>query len=266
MKLALALLGLLAAAQALPQRAPAKRLNPIRPLIVGGEEALPGERPFQILLQLDGQFLCGGSIYNEEWIVTAAHCAELASSPSRYSVVAGIHNIRVPDATSQTRTVSKNIIHPGYYDLENDIALMKLSQPLVLSRDNNTAGIPLASAGRSFSGNVTISGWGTLESGGNIIPAKLRKVTVPTVSDEECRNAYGEDDIADSMICAGLKEGGKDSCQGDSGGPLTGQIDGVDTLVGIVSWGQGCAFPNYYGVYTEVSYFEAWVRATIAAN
>lgn len=78
---------------------------------------------------------------------------------------------------------------------------------------------------------------------------------VPVVSDTDCRVSYGVTDIADHMICAGLPEGGKDACQGDSGGPLFAN----GTQYGIVSWGYGCARPDYPGVYTEVAYFVDWI-------
>merc|ERR1711976_441827 len=97
-------------------------------------------------------------------------------------------------------------------------------------------------------GTATVSGWGTLSSGGRS-PDTLYAVDVPIVSDSSCRSSYGQSDIADSMICAG--EEGKDSCQGDSGGPL---VCGISQC-GIVSWGYGCAVDGYPGVYTQLSYF-----------
>ena len=87
-------------------------------------------------------------------------------------------------------------------------------------------------------------------------------MNVPVVSDEECNVSYsGTNEIQDSMICAGLPEGGKDSCQGDSGGPF---VCGED-VSGIVSWGVGCARPGYPGVYTQTSYFVDWIMETMAA-
>ena len=83
------------------------------------------------------------------------------------------------------------------------------------------------------------------------------QVTVPVVSDDHCRDSYGQSDITDSMICAGLDQGGKDSCQGDSGGPF---MCG-NQLSGIVSWGYGCAEAGYPGVYTQTSYFIDWINA-----
>merc|ERR1712018_1073747 len=86
----------------------------------------------------------------------------------------------------------------------------------------------------------TVSGWGTTSSGGSLA-STLMKVSVPVVSDDDCRDAYGQSDITDSMICAGLEEGGKDSCQGDSGGPFICGEKGSEELIGVVSWGIGCA-------------------------
>merc|ERR1712122_27281 len=80
---------------------------------------------------------------------------------------------------------------------------------------------------------------------------------IPVVSDDDCRGSYGQDEIADSMICAGLDAGGKDSCQGDSGGPF---MCGSQ-LSGVVSWGYGCAEAGYPGVYTQTSYFISWLNS-----
>lgn len=91
---------------------------------------------------------------------------------------------------------------------------------------------------------------GTLTEGGSSLPTALYEVTVPIVSRTTCRADYGTSAITTNMICAGLTAGGKDSCQGDSGGPLVDASTRV--LIGLVSWGQGCAEPNYPGVYTRV--------------
>ena len=116
----------------------------------------------------------------------------------------------------------------------------------------------LPEQGAVFNGTAVVSGWGTLSSGGSA-PAKLHSVEVPLVDDAACEEAYGASEIdADSMICAG--EGGKDSCQGDSGGPLT--CDGeAQVHCGIVSWGYGCADPDYPGVYAETANFVDWIEA-----
>lgn len=105
--------------------------------------------------------------------------------------------------------------------------------------------------------SILFSGFGTLSSGGSLA-SKLMQVYVPIVSQASCKQAYGSS-IHDSMVCAGLQEGGKDSCQGDSGGPLVCEFNGKFFLEGVVSWGSGCASPGYYGVYARVRYLKEWV-------
>merc|ERR1719378_1154654 len=255
---------LLAGALAAPSRKPTFRrgLNKI----VGGSEVTPGELPYQLSFQ-DVSFgfafhFCGASIYNENWAVCAGHCVqgEDFDDPSYLRVVAGEHNLDKDEGNEQEIVLSKIIQHEDYsgWTISNDISLLKFSTPLVFN--DFVQPIPLAAAGHAASGDCTVSGWGTTSEGGSS-PSPLRRVEVPIVSDESCRDAYGASEIEDSMICAGLPEGGKDSCQGDSGGPFVCYDTGSAYLAGIVSWGYGCARPHYPGVYAEVAYFVDWVLA-----
>ena len=102
-----------------------------------------------------------------------------------------------------------------------------------------------------------LSGFGRLSSGGSS-PNVLMQVIVPIVSESKCRRAYGSS-IHDSMVCAGLDDGGKDSCQGDSGGPMVCEHNGKFVLEGVVSWGSGCADRGYYGVYARVRVLRKWI-------
>ena len=102
-----------------------------------------------------------------------------------------------------------------------------------------------------------------LQAGGSISNALLR-VEVPFVDAETCEDDYTGYAISDKMICAGEK--GKDSCQGDSGGPLVTYDNGEPVLVGVVSWGIGCAYEGYPGVYARVSAFVDWINSTIEKN
>lgn len=104
-------------------------------------------------------------------------------------------------------------------------------------------------------------GFGRLSSGG-ASPGSLMQVQVPVVSDAKCKRAYGSS-IHDSMVCAGLDQGGKDSCQGDSGGPMVCEQNGKFFLEGVVSWGSGCASPGKYGVYARVRYLKGWIDETM---
>jgi len=229
--------------------------------IVGGEEATPHEFPWQVSLRRksDNFHFCGGSVLNENTVISAAHCTVIWDSPEQVVVVAGDHNQAVDEGTEQTVNVAKLTVHENYQDgkaFENDIALWSLAEPLVMNE--YVAGVPLPLKGEQSEGECTVTGWGTLSAGGST-PDVLMKVDVPVVTDATCKLEYPFS-IADSMLCAG--ERGKDSCQGDSGGPLICYDSGNSGyLGGIVSWGRGCAGLWSPGVYTEVSYFLDWINA-----
>ena len=147
----------------------------------------------------------------------------------------------------------------------NDIVILKLSEKLVLSHSNGA--YPACLPDSSFAPDTTgqtcfVSGWGTLEYGGSY-PQTLQWVDVAMMTNEKCNQAYGS--ITDSMICAGYDEGGKDACQGDSGGPLVchsnpnDRKSGNAIITGVVSFGQGCAWQGWAGVYARVTAFLDWI-------
>jgi trypsin len=237
--------------------------------IVGGTDAKDGEFPFQVSLRsvaaLGLTHFCGGSIVNENFVLTAAHCCagQLALA---VHVVAGGTKLYVNEGVEQRVNVAKILAHEDYDSstITNDICLLKLSESLDLSGSEIQA-VTLPTQGQDTPAGTAavVTGWGATSEGSGLA-ANLKKVTVPVVSDAECRQSYGTSEIADSMICAGLPEGGKDSCQGDSGGPFVEEDSKAQ--IGVVSWGYGCARPDYPGVYTEVSYYVDWIEKTVSLN
>jgi len=234
--------------------------------IVGGEEADPHSIPFQVSLRqkdADDWHFCGGSVVGPNHIVTAAHCTVIWDSPAEVEVVAGEHDRSVDEGTEQRVQVSKLTVHESYgspKNYENDIAIWELAEPLEFNE--YVAPVQLPESMQASEGYCTVSGWGTLSSGGSCCPMRLMKVDVPVVEDGTCRLEYPFS-IADSMLCAG--ERGKDSCQGDSGGPMVCyNADGSSYLAGVVSWGIGCGGLFHPGVYTEVSYFTEWIAQNMA--
>jgi len=234
--------------------------------IVGGEDAGMKDAPWQVSLRnflVSISHFCGGSIIAPEWVLTAAHCLD-GLSTLQYEIMAGEHNLHLPDLHEEVRRVRAHFIHPNYTwnDKEFDIGLVRLNSALRLS--DYVQPIELYSGPSPPEGLVCeATGWGVTEEDGMFLPSILQKVSLPVVGDTLCTEEYGYL-MRENMLCAG--EEGKDSCSGDSGGPLVCPLGESSSLVlaGVTSWGQGCGRPGKPGVYTEVSYFYDWIQETIA--
>ncbi len=222
------------------------------PKIVGGVQASKGEFPFIVSLQGSGSHVCGGSLIKKNWVLTAAHCVGYFQT-----VVVGLHT-QGQTAGTEKFTTLKVIKNPDY---ESDMQSSKDYALVQLSGNSKFATIALNTAEISGDVNFVTAGWGTTSEGSGSISKNLMKVTVPFVSADACEAAY-PGSLDSSMICAGYPEGGKDSCQGDSGGPLIVGSGSNMALAGVVSWGEGCARPNKYGVYSKVNAVLDWINAT----
>ncbi|KAH7353182.1 trypsin-like cysteine/serine peptidase domain-containing protein [Pyrenochaeta sp. MPI-SDFR-AT-0127] len=223
--------------------------------IVGGVAASQGDLPFIVSVQLSGSHFCGGSLINANTVVSAAHCY-FGRTGSSWRIRAGSLN-RASGGTLST--VSSIRLHPNYNDdtSDYDIAILKLSTPVPTSSTIGYATLAASGSDPAAGTTVTVAGWGdTTESGSS--PSLLRKVDVPVVSRATCRNNYSVSSVTDRMFCAGLSAGGKDSCQGDSGGPI---VSSSKVLLGIVSWGNGCARPNQPGVYSRVGALSSFITS-----
>ncbi|XP_068615777.1 trypsin-2-like isoform X3 [Brachionichthys hirsutus] len=214
--------------------------------IVGGYECTPHGIPWQVSINI-GYHFCGGSLINDQWIISAAHCWQ------KLIAVLGDHHLWVNEGTEQYMSVDAIYWHESYdyQTLDYDVMLMKLAHPATINEYVKPVALPKACA--EPGDMCTVSGWGNVYTDEGE-PFELRCVRVPIMSNKDCEGSY-PGMITDRMVCAGYLEGGKDACQGDSGGPLVCN----DELQGIVSWGQGCAQPNYPGVYTKVCSLLPWI-------
>ncbi|XP_043085332.1 transmembrane protease serine 2 isoform X2 [Puntigrus tetrazona] len=228
--------------------------------IVGGTTVTSrGVWPWQVSLQISRRHLCGGSVITPYWIVTAAHCVHGNSDARDWTVYAG-YLTRSEMLSATGNSVSQIVMHNfDPITNENDIALMKLNRPLMIT--SNVRPVCLPNKGMYFAAprECYVTGWGALFSGGspsqNLQEAKIQLIDRTTCNSRQVYNRQ----ITDTMICAGKLEGGVDSCQGDSGGPLVTKENSLWWLVGDTSWGDGCAFRNKPGVYGNVTYFLDWI-------
>ncbi|MBT2405637.1 MULTISPECIES: serine protease [unclassified Streptomyces] len=220
--------------------------------VVGGTRAAQGEFPFMVRLSMG----CGGALYTQQIVLTAAHCVDGSGNNTTITATAGVVDLRSSSAIKVKST--KVLQAPGYNGKGKDWALIKLAKPV------NLPTLKIADTKAYDNGTFTVAGWGATREGGGQ-QRYLMKATVPFVSDASCQTSYGSDLVPSEEICAGLPEGGVDTCQGDSGGPMFRRDSANAWIqVGIVSWGEGCARPNYPGVYTEVSTFAADIKAAAA--
>ncbi|XP_027511218.1 transmembrane protease serine 5 [Corapipo altera] len=262
--------------------------------VVGGADVPPGRWPWQVSVCQGSQHRCGGSVLAREWIITAAHCVHrypqappahpavppvptalgsghtvfcvLLSSRrlqgSAWRVFAGIvtHGSLRQEAGVPVQEV---VPHPLYNhnSLDYDIALMKLRVPLNFSAAIRAVCLPPSHQDLLQGTQCWVSGWGYTTPDQAQVAGTLKEALVPLIGTRRCNSSCmypGE--LTARMLCAGYPRGQVDACQGDSGGPLVCWDGSTWRLVGIVSWGQGCAEPNHPGVYTNVAQLLPWIH------
>ncbi|XP_073834583.1 trypsin-1 [Musca autumnalis] len=235
-----------------------KSLN-VTSRIVGGQLAT-ANYPYVVSLMTDTIFgryhICGGSIINHRTVITAAHC--LASTS------ASLLKVHVGDTTKKVVDgIVYDVLHTHYHHLwtaetqDYDVGLVRIEGVLVYSPTVQPIKLATSMTKIKDGSYATVLGWGYTSAWGP--PAEqLRMAQVPIVKQSTC-NRRMDGLITKRMLCAGFKNGGVDACQMDSGGPLVYK----STLIGIVSWGVGCAERKKPGVYARVSELMPWIKQTL---
>ncbi|KAH8294384.1 hypothetical protein KR054_011787, partial [Drosophila jambulina] len=203
----------------------------------------------------NGYFICGCVLVTTNWCLTAHHCT--GDAASNYAVRCGSTQER---RRGQYRQIQKIVANKGYNPntMTHDLAMMKFKRPMKLSKCVKTVRLPAPSS-RPLPKVLTVWGWGLTSANAVNVQRYARKVKVDRLTNKQCNKDYAGTGIkiTSDMVCASRP--GKDSCSGDSGGPMTHK--GV--LVGLVSFGIGCANKNYPGVYCRVVYFIKWILSVI---
>jgi len=241
------------------------------PRIVGGNTTTIAQHPWQAALVLaEPQFqgndfqrhFCGGSLITSRIVLAAAHCVfdtdltpgqeGTKMEPNDVDVILGRTTL-TNEAQGTQHDVERVEFHPGYNPetSENDVGFLRLSTPSaqtqILLAGSNDRDLWKPGA------QTVISGWGHTSEDG-IGSTTLREAIVPMIGSSICGDpaVYGGAYVTAVMVCAGFLQGGTDSCQGDSGGPLTTPAGGPRRLVGVTSFGFGCAQPFAPGIYSRV--------------
>jgi len=235
--------------------------------IVAGKESTMHSRPYQVYLQScssAGCAMCGATLLNKRYALTAMHCVDDATN---LVVALGEHNIRQDIESHQVQGIKvERVIKRPDYDtssINNDIALLRLEKEVEFSPSVVPACLPTDKTQQYTNWEAVVSGWGTTTEGGRT--SDVLKETTQTIlssSDPVCVRGSQDNPVPSSKMC-GYKQG-TDSCQGDSGGPLVVKEDGRWTVVGVVSYGLGCARSGYAGVYARVTNYLDWINDNIA--
>ncbi|XP_017038803.1 trypsin iota [Drosophila ficusphila] len=218
--------------------------------IVGGDDQVIRNAPWQVSIQISARHECGGVIYSKEIVITAGHCLH-GKSVTLMKVRVGAQNHNYGGTLVP---VAAYKVHEQFDStfLHFDIAVLRLSTLLTFGL--STRAINLARVSPSAGSTATVTGWGNTDNGA--LAETLQKAQLQIIDRAECASlkyGYGADFVGEETICAATTDA--DACTGDSGGPLVANSQ----LVGIVSWGYECANENYPGVYADVAILRSWI-------
>jgi trypsin len=226
--------------------------------IVGGSNAPLGRFPYQVSLRTAANFhFCGGSIINNRWVLSAAHCT-IGRAQNAVRVVVGTVLL---NSGGVTHVSSRIVNHPSYNSntIANDVSVVQTAT--VIGFNSNVAAIALGST--QIGGGVTaiVTGWGGTAVTGGPAPNNLQQLTTRTLTNADCRARHTANNaqfVFDHKICT-FTQAGQGICQGDSGGPLVAN----NAVIGTVSWNIPCArgFPD---AFDRVSHFRTWILNAIA--
>ncbi|XP_076766920.1 uncharacterized protein LOC143433467 [Xylocopa sonorina] len=227
--------------------------------IIGGNNANPGQFPYQVSLRQNGRHFCGGTLVTQKHVVTAAHCIRgIVSAPYHdFTVVTGTISLK---SGGQSHRVAAAVYNPDFKptaseSFANDVAVVTLADTVRVNSYQRP--ISLTSMDPPVGAKLTLSGWGRNSNNQGTLPDILQTTTVTLLSNADCQKQIPQQPIYGGHLCA-FQRKGVGACNGDSGGPLV--YNGK--LVGIVSWVVPCA-QGYPDGYTRVTHYLNFINQHI---
>lgn len=220
--------------------------------IVNGKEVPDKKYPWMVYLEMSDGTSCTGSIINDRYIITAAHCLEDAKRVKPYHC-AGTGEVCISKLEkTKPLQVKRFFMHKGYKNKVNDIGLIELAQPFKFSQTMSPICLATQIPQRP---QLFAAGWGDISK--NRDANCLREAPLTFVQPAECQKLHRID--PKRTVCAGLNA---DTCVGDSGGPLMTKQNGKVSQVGVTSWGPtDCSTKNRpVGVYESIPAQMQWIR------
>uniref|UniRef100_A0A8D1HIH2 tryptase n=1 Tax=Sus scrofa TaxID=9823 RepID=A0A8D1HIH2_PIG len=233
---------------------------------VKGKLVEVGKWPWQVSILFLGMNICSGSLIHHQWVVTAAHCLERSKDPRSYSVKMGIQQL---SENGTELSVTRVRIHEDFINLiSQDIALLKLKDPISWSPLIQPVCLPSPKLKPSLGSMCWVIGWGQTDTQGKRGP-KVLEVAVRIVNNKICNEQYKflflKDQkklIGSDMICASA-QWGTDTCQSNSGGSLVCQVNKTWIQMGVMSWSFICRQRRLPGIYTSISHFTDWIKRQV---
>ncbi|XP_078075377.1 granzyme K-like [Mustelus asterias] len=239
--------------------------------IIGGRDVKLHSKPYMVSIQVDNRHVCGGTLIQTKWVLTAANCQPLMKG-KKTTVILGAQSLQKKDKIKQKISVKSHFPFPEFKNkVDNDIMLLELAKAVNIKKKMiEILNLPTSTKDLKSGVKCTIIGWGHISPSDKTMSDTLKEASVSVIDRKSCNSKKyynGNPLITDNMICAGDKKGRKDSCLGDAGGPLmckTKTLSRKEVLVGISSAGKGCGIARHPGIYTRLTdKYLTWIKSKI---